>query len=78
MPKKPVTIILAVLSVLYIAGLICMFINFGLGLIIWGAALLASLIFWFWQQHQKQLDLEKELEAAEKAAKAAKADKTEE
>lgn len=78
MPKKTITVILAVLSVLYILGLVFLFVNFGLGLVFWGAALLASLIFYFWQQHQKQLALEAELEAAQAAEKAAKARETEE
>ena len=73
MSKKTLTVILAVLSALYIAGIIALFFSVGVGLVLWGAALLGSLIFYFYQLHQKQLETERELEAAE-----AKAEKTEE
>ena len=61
MSRKTKTIVLALLSALYIAGLVCFFFNFALGLTLWGAALLPSLILYLYQKHREQLALEEKL-----------------
>ena len=60
-------IIFTVLSLMYLGGLVCMFFNFGLGLIIWAAALLPSFMIFLYQRHQETLAAE---EKAEEAANA--------
>ena len=65
MSKKWKTVILIVLSALYLAALVTMFLDFGLGLILWGAALIPSLIWYLYQKNVSQLKLEEKLKEAE-------------
>lgn len=66
--KKAKTALLLVLSVLYIAAIICLFFNVGLGILLWGAALIPSLILFLYQKHQEQLAREKKAEEDAKNA----------
>ena len=60
--KKSKTALLLVLTVLYFAGIICLFFNVGLGILLWGAALIPSLILFLWQKHREQLIKERKIE----------------
>ena len=60
--KKSKTALLLVLTVLYFAGIICLFFNVGLGILLWGAALIPSLILFLWQKHREQLEKERKIE----------------
>ncbi len=51
--KAVKTAVLAVLSVLYIAGIICLFFNTALGVTLWGAALIPSLILFLYQKRKR-------------------------
>jgi len=53
--RKARLIILLTLTILYFAGIICLFFNTGLGILLWGAALIPSLILFMWQKHHEQL-----------------------
>lgn len=61
--KKGKTAVLLALTILYFAGIICLFFNAGLGILLWGAALIPSLVIFLWQKHQEQLEKERRLEA---------------
>ena len=61
--KKGKTAVLLVLTILYFAGIVCLFFNVGLGILLWGAALIPSLVIFLWQKHQEQLEKERKLEA---------------
>lgn len=50
--KAVKTAVLAVLSVLYIAGIVCLFFNTTLGVTLWGAALIPSLILFLYQRRK--------------------------
>lgn len=60
--KKSKTAVLLVLTILYFAGIICLFFNVGLGIMLWGAALIPSLILFLWQKHREQLEKERKIE----------------
>lgn len=61
--KKGKTAVLLALTILYFAGIVCLFFNVGLGILLWGAALIPSLVIFLWQKHQEQLEKERKLEA---------------
>ena len=65
MSKTKRTILLAVLSVLYIAGIIALFFNLPLGLTLWAAALIPSLIMYLYSKRKELLETEEKLEQEE-------------
>jgi len=69
MSKKTKTIICAVLTLLYLAALVLLFVDFQLGLVFWAIALVPSLIFFLYMkrlEHQEMMDkLEEEAEKTE-------------
>lgn len=65
--RKARMILLLMLTLLYFAGIIALFFNTGLGIVLWGAALLPSLVLYMWLEHRKRL--EKERKAEEEAQK---------
>ncbi len=66
--RKVKTVILLVLSVLYLAGIVCLFFNTGLGILLWGAALIPSLLWYFFQRRQELLAEERRAEEAKEAS----------
>ncbi len=66
--RKVKTVILLVLSVLYLAGIVCLFFNTGLGVLLWGAALIPSLLWYFFHRRQELLAEERKAEEAKEAA----------
>ena len=64
--RKVKTVILLVLSVLYLAGIVCLFFNTGLGILLWGAA--PSLLWYFFHRRQELLAEERKAEEAKEAA----------
>ena len=69
MNRKVKTAILLVLSVLYLAAIVCLFFNTGLGILLWGAALVPSLLWYFFHRRQERLAEERKAEEAKEAAK---------
>lgn len=53
--QKGKNIIFLILSVLYIAGVICLFIDLRLGVIFWAAAMLPSLMIYIHQKRQESI-----------------------
>lgn len=47
------TAVFLILSVLYLAGIVCLFINLHLGVILWAAAMIPSLMIYI---HQKRTE----------------------
>lgn len=66
--KKAKTAVLLILTLLYFAGIVCLFFNVGLGILLWGAALIPSLILFLWQKHREQLEKERKIEEESKKA----------
>lgn len=66
--RKVKTTILLVLSVLYLAGIVCLFFNTGLGILLWGAALIPSLLWYFFNRRQELVAEERKAEDAKQAA----------
>ncbi len=66
--RKVKTTILLVLSVLYLAGIVCLFFNTGLGILLWGAALIPSLLWYFFNRRQELVAEERKAEDAKRAA----------
>lgn len=66
--RRVKTAILLVLTVLYLAGIVCLFFNTGLGILLWGAALIPSLLWYFFNRRQELLAEERRAEEAKEAA----------
>ena len=72
MNKTAKIIVFSILTVLYLASIITMFFDFGLGLVLWGVALVPSLIVFLIQRHQDSMKDEEtiaELENKEEESK---------
>ena len=46
------TVVLAVLTVLYLSGIVCLFFNAALGVTLWAAAMLPSLVLFLYQKRK--------------------------
>lgn len=63
MNKTAKIIVFSILTALYLAALVTLFIDFELGLVLWGIAFVPSLIVFLYTKHRESLKQTEEAEA---------------